>query len=898
MDPSVLEIAGAQAPNEKYTSLATLKFIGGMQSQRSPFASLDTRYNSKYLGGRPDALIAGSNVELSNKLTLQRRCGLLTYGTASIPPPDFFYEWKKSAPPELALVVDTASAIYNYSPTFAGNYFNKSVGAGQTSFQSVVNTLYFGDGVDLYKIIGPNLLSFSNTFNTGAPWTSNNATFVTGQSDPVGGTNATQVTWTAPGSLTRLVQSSIVPNYTPIANNTFTFSIWMKLATASACTVAMVLQDQSVGIANQVISLTSTWTRYQVTGTAFNSSTSLSVAIFNPTTAVAIDVYGAQLEVGGPTTLNKITTTTPQGVYLWGIQAPTTAPVIQSLGSVGQPPAWQATFNYSLGDEILDPNGYVQTASVAGTSGGTIPTFSMTVGATTPDASTLVWTNSGPGGPIATMGFQYYYAFMNSVTGHVSNVSPISFSTGPNPGLWVSLTGIGMQRTPSGPYNQDPQVDTIVIYRNLDQGAFWYQIASFPNPGNATMAGTWEFVDKATDDGTPVVTQYRLNGGSSLFVTERLNTAIFAPVGLLNTPPPVGLTNLAYNAGRMWGSVGSLLYYNTAADNAAAINVTQNGVPSESWAPANIQPFDTQIVRSLPTAIGLLVFTFSDIWNEAGTNLATFNPTNIFPGHGIRSYNALAVDGSSILIYTSDRENLMINPSSGSVEVGFPIGDLLEDNVSPLTVYIARHISGSRDNAFYVADGVTGWFRLNPNQTGASASGEQTPVWSPFATISNGCGAIASIETSPGIHQLLVGQTVTGPVLVRNINTFTDNGTAYPWSATIGSIMLATPGKLAETESITTELDNSSAAQPSVGVLLDEIAGTFEVLPSIKPGMVNDPPQLPPSSSVLSNRFWLSAGTLPPICRHMQIQLSGAPGSTKDELLALTVRGALVPEQA
>lgn len=893
-----MEIAGAQAPNEKYTSLATLKFIGGLMTQRSPFASLDTRYNSRYLGGKPDALIAGSNVELSNKLTLQRRCGLLTYGTASIPPPDFFYEWKKSAPPELALVVDTASAIYNYSPTFAGNYFNKSVGAGQTSFQSVVNTLYFGDGVDLYKIIGPNLLSFSNTFNTGAPWTSNNATFVTGQSDPVGGTNATQVTWTAPGSLTRLVQSGIVPNYTPIANNTFTFSIWMKLATASACTVAMVLQDQSVGIANQVIALTSTWTRYQVTGTAFNSSTSLSVAIFNPTTAVAIDVYGAQLEVGGPATLTKITTLNPQGVYLWGIQAPTTPPTL-TFSPFIHPPAWVANNIYSTGDEILDPNGFLETATPGGTSGSTIPTFSITPGIFTPDGpDTLIWQNTGPAGPIATTGYQYYYAFGNSVTGHFSNVSPISFTSGPVHGEGIVVQGAGMQRTPSGPYSQDPQVDTIAVYRNVDGGAFWYQVAVIPNPGNASTAGTWKFTDIATDDGVAASTTYSLNGGPNVVFTERLNTEIFAPIGFLNSPPPAGLTNLAYNAGRMWGSVGSLLYYNTAADNAAALNITQNGVPPESWAPANIQPFDTQIVRSLPTAIGLLVFTFSDIWNEAGTNLATFNPTNIFPGHGIRSYNALAVDGSSILIYTSDRENLMINPSSGSVEVGFPIGDLLEDNVSPLTVYIARHISGSRDNAFYVADGLTGWFRLNPNQTGASASGEQTPVWSPFATISNGCGAIASIETSPGIHQLLVGQTVTGPVLVRNINTFTDNGTAYPWSATIGSIMLATPGKLAETESITTELDNSSAAQPSVGVLLDEIAGTFEVLPSIKPGMVNDPPQLPPSSSVLSNRFWLSAGTLPPICRHMQIQLSGAPGSTKDELLALTVRGALVPEQA
>ena len=77
------------------------------------------------------------------------------------------------------------------------------------------------------------------------------------------------------------------------------------------------------------------------------------------------------------------------------------------------------------------------------------------------------------------------------------------------------------------------------------------------------------------------------------------------------------------------------------------------------------------------------------------------------------------------------------------------------------------------------------------------------------------------------------------PILVRNINVFSDVNNPYPWTATIGSILLATPGKLAETESITTEMNDSSsnATQCSVAVLLDEIAGNFETLPN----SVNDP---------------------------------------------------------
>ena len=133
------------------------------------------------------------------------------------------------------------------------------------------------------------------------------------------------------------------------------------------------------------------------------------------------------------------------------------------------------------------------------------------------------------------------------------------------------------------------------------------------------------------------------------------------------------------------------------------------------------------------------------------------------------------------------------------------------------------------------------------------------------------------------------------PILVRNLNVFSDVGIPYPWTATIGSILLATPGKLAEAESITTEMNNSTlnANQCSVAVLLDEIAGNFETLPN----SVNDPPQLNPSNSVLSNRFYLSQGTVPPVCRHTQIELSGTAVTTKDEVLAITVRGALIPEQ-
>jgi len=270
----------------------------------------------------------------------------------------------------------------------------------------------------------------------------------------------------------------------------------------------------------------------------------------------------------------------------------------------------------------------------------------------------------------------------------------------------------------------------------------------------------------------------------------------------------------------------------------------------------------------------------------------------------LRSYNDLGLDGSTIYMYTSDSQALQVSPNSGSVEIGFAIGDTLAATFSPLNGFVVRHVSGE-DNAVFFADGSTGWYRLNPNQVGASMSGEQTPVWSPkadFTASIGGIGAIASIETSAGVIQLLVGQTVVGPLLFRDLNNFTDNGTPYQWTSTIGSILLATPGKLAEADSIIVDMNNSGgtylAEQCSVSVLLDEIAGSFEPLPA----SVNDPPQLNPSVTVLGTRFYLSQGDDTPVCWHLQVMLegsvtSGLPASTRDEILGLTVRGCLVSEQ-
>jgi hypothetical protein len=82
---------------------------------------------------------------------------------------------------------------------------------------------------------------------------------------------------------------------------------------------------------------------------------------------------------------------------------------------------WVATHAFSAGAQIVDPNGDLQAATTAGTSGTIQPSFSAIVGGTTVD-STVTWTNKGPAiGPGLT--FLNNSVFRNMEFTHASEFS-------------------------------------------------------------------------------------------------------------------------------------------------------------------------------------------------------------------------------------------------------------------------------------------------------------------------------------------------------------------------------------------------------------------------------------------------------------------------------------------
>jgi hypothetical protein len=228
-----------------------------------------------------------------------------------------------------------------------------------------------------------------------------------------------------------------------------------------------------------------------------------------------------------------------------------------------------------------------------------------------------------------------------------------------------------------------------------------------------------------------------------------------------------------------------------------------------------------------PTSNGLIVFTVSDIYviQGLGDSSSSFFSTPFLQGIGLGNYDGFAVNGAIAYLYTTDNQVLTIDPSSGLSEVGFAIGDQFGPNNGtgtflPSTVRLTWHFQGSQEKALYVSDFSQNWWRLLTTPA-PETSGSVT--WCPMATISGGFSAVQSVETSPGVHTLLLGPNSSGPILERSLSVFSDNGSAYNAYSIVGSLVLAQPGQLAYAKLITT--DSMAVGTPiTLQVQLDEIS--------------------------------------------------------------------------
>src|SRR5271166_2603197 len=154
--PNELGLAGAQGQKQtRFAPIFTSRFFSGIWTNRSPMRDATTsRIVQKFYGSASDALIAGTNVEITTKLTLARRPGTTLYDSVNTyNDPDRFYEFKLFGPSteQINIMIDQANVLYSLYSGARTTVFTKSAGAGQSFMQSVGNILYFGDGKDNKK---------------------------------------------------------------------------------------------------------------------------------------------------------------------------------------------------------------------------------------------------------------------------------------------------------------------------------------------------------------------------------------------------------------------------------------------------------------------------------------------------------------------------------------------------------------------------------------------------------------------------------------------------------------------------------------------------------------------------------------------------------------------------
>jgi len=537
------------------------------------------------------------------------------------------------------------------------------------------------------------------------------------------------------------------------------------------------------------------------------------------------------------------------------------ATVISGLSETPGPPSWPV-FGTPPGAQTTDGTtpqitwqligpsstlGFILTkgASFAYSYESRLPTdpYNYAVGTVVPAYPNVTWLGAPPDWP-SPLG-----APTGSETGQISTASPLfTISTG-IPSSVVTLTI---------PRSSNPAVDTIVIWETLDGGSTLFFLTEVPNPPISVP-------NQVVTITTPPTT---------------VNEFISAPIASANNPPPAGFKPMAYYFERIWGAAGNFVYASGGPD-------VVTGNPNESFDPLDYFEFPEPVTRIVPTATGLYVFLTSDVYAILGGPVFdTFFATPAVPGVGLLHYNALDIHGGVMYLFTSDNQFISMDPSAGVQRMGGPIADKLA-LFSSLTTYVTVHESGN-DNAIFVSDGATGWYRLNPSQFPNGSA-----VWSPFATITGGAGAVLSIEVSPGVHRLLVGGIGSNKyILQRDFSTYKDDGTPYTCFFTMGSINMVSPGQIAGLTFVNLRATRVGTS-PLCAFLLNEVSGTFTTFPSAQAypwqiwGATGQP------SSLFSNAYYFRNAGVPALAEHMQVKVSFPAENFANEVLSLTVFGTI-----
>jgi hypothetical protein len=506
---------------------------------------------------------------------------------------------------------------------------------------------------------------------------------------------------------------------------------------------------------------------------------------------------------------------------------------------------------------ILDPNGYLQTIFQPGKSGSfaSVPDWQTQLGAYTTDGG-ATWVNTGNFASGTTAPWLYGYAYKNSISKDISNMSPPSAPISVNKGGEVVLQGAG---------SSDPQVDVIVLYRTTQGGSTFFLLDEIPNPGDQV----WTYTDTHADGDLTIEIQAQVAGEG--------------------TPLPTGASCMEYHVGRIFAAVANVVYVSSGPDAVASGSSGNAGFDITFTA-------QSKITRFWVSSLGVVVFTVRDAYIILG------NGTDADPLYMVKyvenlpllNYDAFAIFLTTPYLLTGHRMINALDPSAGIVEASFPIADQIAA-IDPKTAYVTFHNGPTGETALYVANS-QGWYRMAP-----TSAPEHGLNWNPQGVLGQGISAFQSVEVLPGTMALLAAprQGGSGPILMRDTSVNSDNGVLYPSYADIGNIVLAHTGQLAGLAWIA--LESEAVGTPTkVSVMLDETkekTGSNSAQFSPVPRTRQDPPNSPPSDTIYSNRHSLLQDQKPVWCKSLKMRLEWPAEDAANELDTYAIFGQVWAEQ-
>lgn len=821
---NALITAGATTEPTSFAPLYTSRFFTGLWTNSSPLQSgATTDYQERFGMGRQDCIHDGRNSEISPRLTLIRRAGSTVFNSAVVPPVKRFYSFNTFTLTDesVRVMADTAAQVLDVTDNGAAPaIFTKSAGAGSTYFLGVGNTLFMTNGVDNVQYLYPSGEVF--------PW---------GIATPTVAPNASIPAWAgygqwAPSTVIQRTGTYGGVNLIDSNGNVQYASTYGRTGTGTPAWLPNQGDHTPDGTVSWQNRGNGQWLANHSYG--FGNAVILYVTAGDGNTYFYTNLGSGLTGVTPPGWLTGLNSVTPDNGYSWINMGR-----VLSRDDIGD-----QTVVGTQQPTILDSNGNVQQCLQAGKTGTTVPIFAQIKSALTSDPAgnlqgAAIWQNIGS---IAAV--QYGYAYMNSQTVDISNMSPPSLAITSSDGELVDVTGPGTGAA---------GVDTVIVFRTAHGGSTFLYAGQIPNPGAGNQ---WQFEDNVLD--------------------ADLNTEWQAQRVGEGTPLPAGASCLAYHLGRIAAAVGNVVYLSSGPDAVVGGSSGNAGFDTTFTCQSKVTRFWT-------CPLGLVVFTVRDAYIILGSATAS-DPLYMvifIEDLPLRSYDCFTVNKTTPFILMGNNTLLALDPSAGITEVGYPIADLLETEFDSGASYVTFHKQSSRDTALYVANGVDHWYRMN-----ALNAPENGSAWSPRAQFDEGLGCVQSVEVSPGTYRLLMSGTSPGPILKRDATVHNDNGALYPSWTQFGTIVLAQPGQLAALFFITLE-SIRVGTRPTLGLLLGELEGTYDVLNRTR----QDPTNLPPSRSIYSDRYHFAQNQKTAWCRWFVMEVTWPEEDAANELLTFTIFG-------